>query len=380
MERSLGRLIRYLKEDSLHVSVLLTEEKGEWFDLFNEEYCNVTYIPFNRGGAAFHLWKIRKYIINSKCNLLLLFSDKYSQTIIPLLPDTIKVIPVIRLDDPYFYKLAATNNDFVDGYIVNSLKLHDTLKVLVPFHPIQLINNGFPVPHGKVIAERAKFGIPLKLLFVGRLTEQKNVTILPEIIYRCLKLNLNVILNVVGEGELEDEVVSQIQQYKLEKYINLTGFVPKNEIDNWYLQSHILLFPTLCEGLPNVLLEAQGCGCVPIANLLPKITDIVIKENETGIIVTNNNLEQFVGAIEQLYRDKIVWQKLSSNGIQWVVQNFSTQQEKINYLSFFLEIMKKTRRVKRNFLSVITHSSFRLINLRDWVPPGMKRIKHLFRS
>lgn len=373
MEQSLSRLVKYLKEEEYEVSIVLTEEKGDWFDLFNEQFCKTNLIPISKAGVAVHLWNLRKFILKSNCDILYLVCDKFAQSILPFLPKHIKVISAIRLDDPYFYYLSATNRDCISAYAVNSLKLHDTLEPLVNNIPIEIIQNGFEVPQKEKIDNRLKFEIPLKLLFVGRLTDQKQVLILPDIIKKCKDLNLNVILNIVGDGELMPDLISKIKLYGLEHNIKIIGTVSKNEAENWYLKSHVVLFPSIGEGLPNVLIETQGCGCVPISNLLPKITNTVIKNNVTGIIVENNNIDEYVNAIALLYNNDNVWKSFSENGMQWIKENFSIDQEKKKYISLF-ENTLNTKVIKQNTYNIL--HIFRLIHIRDWTPIGIKTLKN----
>ena len=57
-----------------------------------------------------------------------------------------------------------------------------------------------------------------------------------------------------------------------------------NKIENYYNISDIFLFPTLREGLPNVLLESMSSGLVSVATSLPGVTDWIIKNNYNGFI------------------------------------------------------------------------------------------------
>ena len=373
MEQSLSRLVKYLKDEENAVSILLTENKGDWFDLFNENYCSAVCIPESKGGAVIHLFRIRDYIVKSNCDILYIVCDKFTQSIIPLLPRRIKIISAVRLDDAYFYYLASTNQSFVDAYAVNSLKLHDELKKLIKDQPIEIIHNGFQIPNQETIEKRTKYEIPLKLLFLGRIAAEKNVLILPDIIRKCIDLKLNVTLNIVGDGPLMSELKSKIKLLKLETYINIIGSVSNNEAQSWYLQSHVLLFPSLSEGLPNVLIESQGCGCVPISNLLPKVTDTVVAENNTGFIAKNNDVDEYVEKIIYLYQNPNICSTLSKNAIEWIEQNFSTTQEKKKYINIFNNVITIE---KRKYRLINPFQIFRLIHIRDWTPLKVKNIKH----
>lgn len=373
MEQSLSRLVNYLNEEQYKVSILLTEKRGEWFDYFNEKFCNVTFLPNSRMGAAFHLLKIRSFIIRSNCSIVFIISDKFSQSILPFLPKYIKVVSAVRSDDPYFYHLATTNQTFVDAFVVNSLKLHDTLKTLINNQPIKIIQNGFSIPDNRIIERRLKFNRPLKLLFVGRLAEEKRVLLLVDIVKKCINLNLEISLNIVGDGSLMAELRSKIKSNNLESIIKIVGPVPNVETQSWYLKSHVLLFTSIAEGLPNVLIEAQGCGCVPISNLLPKITDTVISNKKTGYLIENNNIDQYVDCIKYIYENKVVWEALSNSGIEWIKEKFSEEQEKMKYIKLLNNLTSDQNRKRAKG---IPFQIFRLIKIRDWIPQNIKNLKH----
>ena len=126
MERSIFRILEYLKSEGFDTRILLTEDKGEQYSLFAEKF-DVNYIKYSKWGSKIHLRNIRKSIIMYNPDFIISFYDKYLQSLLPFLPKEIKVLVTIRNDDPYFYKLVSINEEFVDGYFVNSLKIRNEL-------------------------------------------------------------------------------------------------------------------------------------------------------------------------------------------------------------------------------------------------------------
>lgn len=112
------------------------------------------------------------------------------------------------------------------------------------------------------------------IIMVSRLSEQKNILRALDIIkkivdhddsYRCL---------IVGDGHLKTEVSAKISELKLNKYVKLLG--NRTDVPELMSGSDMLFLPSLYEGLPFVVIEAQGAGLPIIVsqNVVPKIAGV----------------------------------------------------------------------------------------------------------
>lgn len=109
---------------------------------------------------------------------------------------------------------------------------------------------------------RKKFHWEDKLVIgnVGRIAEQKNPLFSIEIFYEIYKKNSNAICIHIGDGELiiKKQMEDKIREYGLEKAYFLLGL--REDIPELYQAMDALLLPSLHEGLPVVLVEAQAAG------------------------------------------------------------------------------------------------------------------------
>lgn len=125
---------------------------------------------------------------------------------------------------------------------------------------LAIVNNGIDqtffdiarVPAGK--ATNAQ-----RLLFVGRLTKQKNIVTLLEALSH---LPRTVALDIAGDGPERSLVEKKISEYGLEN-VRLHGRVGRREIVELYKHCDVLVMPSLYEAQPLVLLEALAAG-IPI--------------------------------------------------------------------------------------------------------------------
>ncbi|HET9516267.1 MAG TPA: glycosyltransferase family 4 protein [Actinoplanes sp.] len=114
-------------------------------------------------------------------------------------------------------------------------------------------------------AERA----PDELLFVGRLTEQKNVLAAVDAI---TLLPPEVTLRIVGDGELRDAVERRIRESGLTNVV-LEGRLGPIELAQRYRRATLVLMPSTHEGLPLVLLEAMATGAPVVCSDLPELVE-----------------------------------------------------------------------------------------------------------
>jgi glycosyltransferase involved in cell wall biosynthesis len=82
---------------------------------------------------------------------------------------------------------------------------------------------------------------------------------------------------------------------KNKERIVIFGKVKHSELPKYYSSADCMVFPTLSEGFPKVLIEAMACECPVIATNIPGNNEIL--NNTTGYPVEPNNSEQIRDAI-----------------------------------------------------------------------------------
>ncbi len=106
----------------------------------------------------------------------------------------------------------------------------------------------------------------LRVLYVGRLSQEKNVLALLEACRRAREQGRPFKLMIVGVGPLETEIASFIQEFGLTDWIRLVGYVPTGvRLIEQYDQHDVLCLPSFTEGMPGVVAEAFARGMPVIA-------------------------------------------------------------------------------------------------------------------
>lgn len=93
---------------------------------------------------------------------------------------------------------------------------------------------------------------------VGRFTPQKNHEYLINVFKHIVDRDENARLILIGKGQLEEKVLSQIKEKGLEKNVLMLG--NRNDVEELMQVFDVFVLPSLYEGLGIVLIEAQSAG------------------------------------------------------------------------------------------------------------------------
>lgn len=149
---------------------------------------------------------------------------------------------------------------------------------------IYLIHNGVDLDVFHFDAEgrrniREEFSIQGRFVVghIGRLHKQKNHRYLLEVFRGVRQCRPDAVLLLVGIGELEDAIRKWVHELKLEDAVIFTG--QRFDIPHLLSAMDVFVFPSLHEGMPNTVIEAQATGlpCVIADTITPEadITGLV---------------------------------------------------------------------------------------------------------
>lgn len=116
---------------------------------------------------------------------------------------------------------------------------------------------------------------------VGRLHQQKNPMFSIEIFNEVLKKDENAVMIFVGNGELKETLLKRIKELQIEEYVYFLGI--RDDISDLISASDVFILPSLYEGLPIALIEAQ-CSGIPC----------LISENITRECDINKDINSFI--------------------------------------------------------------------------------------
>ena len=115
----------------------------------------------------------------------------------------------------------------------------------------------------------------LKILFVGRLSPEKNIINLVEACYIMQKNGLLFNLTIIGEGPLSLDLCELINSYDLTDRVLVKGHISDSKtLMKEYDEHDLLCLPSTTEGTPRVIVEAFTRGCAVLATDVGSIKDM----------------------------------------------------------------------------------------------------------
>jgi len=160
-------------------------------------------------------------------------------------------------------------------------------------------------------AARERLGInpnEIAVLFVGAHTVRKGFRVLLEVIERTLTSRLGAFkFLVAGKGPLTTSL--QRLSNKHAEVVAL-GFVPEDTLGLLYVASDVLVFPSLYEGLPTVVLDALGSGLPVIVSDIPSLRGSLAPDS--AIFVQPNDPDSLFQALKSIASDPEILARLAA--------------------------------------------------------------------
>lgn len=104
----------------------------------------------------------------------------------------------------------------------------------------------------------------LAIINVGRFSYEKNHEYILKVFKEIFKKNINAKLFLVGWGELEEDIKKKIIDMNLSKNVIILGM--RNDVNRLLNGMDLFLLPSLFEGMPVTVIEAQVNGLPVILN------------------------------------------------------------------------------------------------------------------
>ncbi len=320
-KRKYLRIDVYVKKESLN----LLKSRISIPENLDKGILNLNFIPVQGNNIIIRTFNLTKLLYkNGKYNLVYManpmpviftpgpkiktihdFSFKivpeYYSIVSKLYSDFLRKI-TIKFDDAIGYISESSKKDFEKFYNISE---KDKRFIYLP--------NGIPfkiqkIERPSVLDIEKKFSDKnLKIVVVGRINRHKGFDRILEFVkYVDENFNQNTFksiqINIVGKKTKETE--SLIKDYKPQNIqLNFLGFLPDEELNQMYLNSHFCFFLSRNEGYGLPLIESLWMRTIPILSDIPIFREIMGKDyrffsDETGY---DKAIYEF---IEEVFKDK----------------------------------------------------------------------------
>ena len=177
-----------------------------------------------------------------------------------------------------------------------------------------------------------------RLLFWGRLEEEKGLPELFDALKTVSKKIKDVKLTLVGEGNRLKEYKTLVADLDLVDRVEFTGWLDNREIQNLVAKSSLGLFPSRIESFGLSVVEAMAAGLPVIAANGGAVPENV-KEGVTGMLVPVNDSDTLARAIISALESPQRVESLAKTAKVYVQKKFSWDRAADSMIDLYQQIL-----------------------------------------
>lgn len=121
-------------------------------------------------------------------------------------------------------------------------------------------------------------------------------------------------LNVIGIEGQYNGLGGKVKDMHLDNSVRCLGF--RKDVEDLLLDSRILVMTSISEGMPMAMLEAMGCGVVPVSYRTPFGPSDIITDGVDGVLVDYMDEKQFAEKLLALINDPGRLQRMSAAAVR----------------------------------------------------------------
>ncbi len=175
-------------------------------------------------------------------------------------------------------------------------------------------------------ADLVQFGVPEGAFVVcstGRNNPRKGYDVLVDSMSR-LSDDVNAHLVLVGDAIDNEQLKAQVAQSSHPERIHFTGY--RNDAPAIAAASDVFVLPSKeREGLPRAVIEAMAYGVAPVVTSVGGMPELV-EDGVSGFVVPPKDPAALSSAIESLFRDRVLIEKLGQAARERIANDFHTSQ------------------------------------------------------
>lgn len=141
----------------------------------------------------------------------------------------------------------------------------------------------------------------LRMIFVGRMSIQKNPLFIAEFLGRMSATNWRA--TFIGDGPLRRNLEDSLRKSGVADRCEFAGWIGGEEVQNHLSRADVLLLPSLSEGLPVAGIEAASRGLAIAGADIPGLHDLVV-DGDNGWLLPPD-ASTWASTLDEMARDPV---------------------------------------------------------------------------
>ena len=183
---------------------------------------------------------------------------------------------------------------------------------------VELIPNGVATCVFRPPAEGRRGASPRRVLYVGRLSEEKNLSTVIAAVAQVAK-RVPVRLVLVGGGPLEARLRQEARAADVD--VEFRGVLDQRALPAVYAEADAFVLASFTEGHPKVLLEALSAGLACVASDCDGNRSLV-RDGATGLLFDPRRPDELAACLERVVTDDGLAARLGGAGRALVVERY----------------------------------------------------------
>ena len=181
----------------------------------------------------------------------------------------------------------------------------------------------------------------LKIISVGVNRWKKGYTYSLDAIKLLVDKNIQFSYTIIAPGRDDENINYQIDNLKLSEYVNYISGMPHQQALKKIKNSHLLLLPSLSEGIANVVLEAMSLG-VPVLSTNCSGMGEVITNNVNGFLVPPRSPKNIALKINDIINlNNTSMSKIINAAKDTIVKNHLISNQVKDFKSLYYDILNE---------------------------------------
>lgn len=198
------------------------------------------------------------------------------------------------------------------------------------------------IPYGAPLSKTVTAYTPKKtmgIVYAGRIEErQKRISVVANAFCKVAKEVPGTTCTIYGSGRDEPALKKLLEEKANGLPVKYGGKLDSSKVMQHLLQNHVFVLLSDWEGIPISLMEAMGCGLVPVCyNIRSGITELI--DNGINGILIDDRDTAFVQAIKMLKADPDKWQAMSAAARKKIEEEYSEDICNKKWISLFNELI-----------------------------------------
>ncbi len=180
------------------------------------------------------------------------------------------------------------------------------------------------------------------VLFVGRLSDEKNVNCLLQAADLVLEQFPDTLFLIVGDGPERKNLENFATELEIEKNVIFEGAIEHKKIPLYYNSCDMFVLPSKREGRSIAIVEALACGKPVISTNISGAEDVILN-GENGFIVSIDDSQAMADRISSLVADPQRRDRMGKKGKAGVIETQDIKKNSYKLKEMYEKVVELSR-------------------------------------